>query len=196
MYSSDHSTAVVDALYARAGQLELRWSNAGLALESRDRMIDAVLRYIDRQPRRDVSPKEAENLLGSFWTRNARRDAVRANEKPPVVSLTDFEVSAPPFECDTSEDLIQRCRGVLARAGFRLEVAEAFIQRALYDDPDEVISAVRKSCGFKLSADTLRQWKFRHFDRVAEVLRANARAIGLADELRCHKCGRLSALDG
>lgn len=188
------SKSVVDALYLRADQLERRWANAGLAVDFRDRMIDAAWRFIDRHPLPDLHPRGAARLLTSFWTQSARRDAGRASTSSRVISLTDLDLPAPMAEFEEDSSVVKRSRDLLLQSGFRAEIAEAFLQHALLDVPSEVISEVRNRCDYQLTPDTLRQWKHRHFGRAAEVLRQNAARLGL-NPGDCHGTSGDLALD-
>lgn len=196
MYSTEFPKEVVDAVYARAGRLELQWVGAGLSVDFPDRMIDAVFRFIERKTLSGLSPRQAEGLLYSFWTLNARRDAVRAQSKPEVVSLGDCEyadVQCDPLESWATSGLIEGCRILLADHGVRAEVVEAFLQDALGQESDEIVASLTTRFGSSPSQDTLRQWRHRYYSRASDILRANTAALGLS-HLDCHVSGGAPAL--
>jgi len=193
MQLDNYPKAVVDSLYATADRLERRWSSAGLDIDFRDRMLDAVWRFVERHSLTDMGPLAATRLLTSFWTLNARRDAARAANKPRTVSLTTVELPVTPVECDWRASIVDECRTILVRSGLRSEIAEAFLQRALLGDNTAVIHEVGQRCGYSLTPETLRQWKRRHFGHAAEVLRESADQIGLA-HVPCHVPSSAKAL--
>lgn len=171
--------AVVSALYREADRLEQGWASAGLAPDFRDRMVDAVLRFVAREEITELSPRLASRLLTKFWNRNGKRDAARNADKPRFESLSDMELAVEPDLPDDSDRLIDDCRNVLIRQGLRREVAEAFLQDTVCDDPMEVVSTVRRNCSYAIKPDTLRQWRVRYFGRAADILREHAAQLGI-----------------
>ena len=190
MRSFELPKSVIDALYSRAETLERRWAGSGLPLGFPDRMIDAVLRFVEREKLESLNPSEAKGLLTSFWTVNARRDSARAKKKPQIISLDAVArtlVNADPIDQRISAGLIEGCRHILSRHGMRQEITEAFIQDILHEDPRDVLSAVKERCGFVLTQPTLRQWRRRHFPSAIGILNDSVVALGIDEVQHCHE---------
>jgi hypothetical protein len=198
MYSTTEvSKEIVDALYRRAERLERQWIAAGLAVDFPDRMLDAVFRFIGRNALKALTPRQAEGLLRSFWTLNARRDAVRARFKPEMISLSDCEVAVTkvdPLESWSSAGLIEGCRRILASHGIRPEVCEAFLQDILGNELDKIASPLGARFENAPSPQVLRQWRHRYFTRAYEILRANSSIFGL-ETGPCHASESSTALE-
>jgi hypothetical protein len=179
MYPGSLPKPFIDSLYKTADHLEIRWSSARLEPDFRDRMIDAVIRFVQRYNIEDLSPENAKSLLTSFWKRNGIRDAGRAHSKPQAYSTGDVTLASIPEEDSGCNRLIEACRQLLVEAGERPMVAEAFLQSALNDKPSDVLYAIFAECGEAPNPDTIRQWRIRYFERIRTLLSSKAEALGL-----------------
>ncbi len=187
--------SVVDAIYLRADQLEVVWSNANLSLNFRDRMIDKTIALL-HLPGVEKTPAIAVRILNFVWNRNACRDYKRNVKKPRRVSLDDVqEVSVPAQEPSAVRAQIASIKRVLGDVGCRPVVAEAFIQCALNDKDAEALDSIQSSLGVVVKAATLRKWREREFDKISSVLRLNAERLGLS-EGSCHTDTEVMASEG
>ena len=175
------SDAVVHSLYETAASLDRRWASAGLPVGFHDRMIDAVVRFVSRNPSADFGPEKAKRLLISFWYRNARRDAARSKGRLPLrVEFHEELLSTPVINLE-SHDLFETCRTILRKAGERSILVEAFLEDIVGKNAQEIADSMRRS-GKSVSAAAIRQWKCRgHFLRILNLLRANQ--ANLANEI-------------
>lgn len=172
-HNSRRFSRLVDSLYLEAERLEWLWRNAPLPVDFRDRMIDAVFRFISRN-NAQISAKEAASLLRLFWNRNARRDAARSRHKPRMVPLDTADIAVFIDPTEDTFALLDRCRDILLGAGMRSEVIEAFIQQLEQGTFDDIIGAVEVTTGFQVAPATLRQWRHRHFPKAIALLRSSA----------------------
>jgi hypothetical protein len=187
--------AVAARLFPIAFRLEEAWDDAHLGREFALRMVDAVVRFLERQgelPHAFDCPDFAEALLRTFWKRNARRDAARhsaAVERGALPTLVSWESVGDGAAVVGLYDSLRDdpnagetgrlVADFLQRHGWPRHLAWAFVWRESGNDWDAVTDLVEHRFSRPVSVGALRKWGARNFDRVRPLLRAY---LGGSDE--------------
>jgi hypothetical protein len=182
-----------DRLYATAAILNRQWRNAELEPDFEGRMIDAVLRHLERHPLPNGSPdvqwsRYACQLLRRFWRRNASRDyarlmEARAEGRLPEFTSLNFLSGLSAYEpqvglyshCGREEDAGEWGHAVaqqLIAWGTPREWAWAVVWHASGRTLDEVayLMEERFQCG-PISPRQLASWKRRAYPKAMARLR-------------------------
>lgn len=167
----------VHALYARADELDRRWVKSELAVDFRDRMLDAVLRYMRRSAIRgnELSLMHADSevacrLLARFWMRNGRRDTARRRRMTFRID-EDLPCEHGPFERFHDEYLLGQLVEWLVLRGERREVARAFVLSSLGLDSETVARVISQISRRRTTSSLIRQWARRRFGLIRQLLR-------------------------
>jgi len=165
------------AIYARADELEHRWQSAGISPEFRDRMVDAVFRFLARQSSSKAkfgtgtSEAHARMLLDSFWRRNVARNS-RRRSQTAIRLDPDFSDPEDQFLPCRRRLLIRAIHCWIVSRGYPKEIATAFLLTHMGLDSVSIASEVRGVHRSPCTAHQVRQWRRRKFGSILCDLRA------------------------